>query len=142
MFSVVALQFATNKNLNRLLKTPGFLEHESMVPRFTSQIVLKVTLLLRLNLCNTFHKVLMINSGSIAAHGQHALHEMSVNSEMRDKALQMESMRWCRKATYSFDTDSLELSAIKIFGGASNLFKIHGGINGHFASVNLRQRIR
>ena len=44
-------------------------------------------------------------------------------------------------ATYRFDTYGLELRAIKIFGRASDLLKVHGAINSHFPSVNLRQII-
>jgi hypothetical protein len=46
-----------------------------MATWFTSQIVLQVPFLLRLHLRDTLHEVLVIDSGSIAAHGQHALHD-------------------------------------------------------------------
>jgi hypothetical protein len=47
-----------------------------------------------------------------------------------------------RYATHRFDTNSLELCTIKILGGARNLLKIHGSINGHFSGVNLRLKVR
>lgn len=47
--------------------------HVAVVAWFTLQVVLQVTLLLGLHLCDSFNKVLVIHGGRITAHSQHAL---------------------------------------------------------------------